>query len=987
MDRSSIRLMEDIVLEAREEKKSNLSKSRLHLKEKPKSKDTCCLKAQTLNLSKDSENQLLHKLNDVRGTALKLADQCEYKKNSNLGKQYWVERCQLIVKTEADPSFTKTSEVKEDSSICNDKNSQNKTETLKQNMEIKAMHSRIQTNFEYLEIDIERCPLRLQYRKLKIIETINENQVTILFGAIGCGKTTQVPQYILDEWLKSESEESNEKFGIIVTQPRQMSAIGVAKRVAAERHESVGNIVGYKVGLRSALSSHTRLTFCTEQILLERLSSDSQLDSVTHVIVDQVHERSAECDFLLMSLKKLIGLRKDLKVILMGSSPNVDVFSDYFGKATVYDVYPDGYYFFNKTEMFLEDIMDRMHYSIDEGSEYVRKDRGDWNQINEDISNADDLKKIKPARVKDTIPDEELTLPQVMGRYSKYSQITRRNIYVMDHDKINYDLIEKTLEWYIDYKSYDNPTCGALLIFLPGIEEIATMKNILEKNEKLADPKKFVIIPLHPDLTPEEQSLIFQKRKAKVLRIFLTTDIAESSVCIDDMYMKIIDAGRIKVRRFNINLHRDSFDTCWISKDNFNRRMARASHTYANYYIHLYSSFRFNHQLADKPPSEICRIALEPLLLRLKILQKNKYLDFYQALGNMLEPPPVDNINAAIKRLQYVGALDPGSMLTPLGYHLASLPVDVRIGKLILFGAIFRCVDSALTIAACLLHESPFVDYAHNKQEIKAKKREYATENSDQLTSLKIYKKWQEIAARDYDAGKIFANENFLSLDTLKVLADTKHYLLELLNHIGFVSVNAKTHSTVEDLTLVSTGQELNVNNENYKLLQGLICASLYPCLATLIQPESSATVSELSNSEEFKYLTKENEAVHVHPSSVNFNTEHNRPSQFLVYRQRIKKSKIFIRDVSEAPMLPIVLFCGYGIDIEVNDDGCTLSLGDGLISFSVGSLKVAQLLQHARMELAKLLEQKVRDPQLDLVNHPTWGKVVNAIVSIVTNG
>ena len=106
----------------------------------------------------------------------------------------------------------------------------------------------------------------------------------------------------------------------------------------------------------------------------------------------------------------------------------------------------------------------------------------------------------------------------------------------------------------------------------------------------------------------------------------------------------------------------------------------------------------------------------------------------------MLEPPAQDSISTAIKRLQDVGAFDPEGMLTPLGHHLAALPVDVRIGKLILFGAIFCCVDSALTIAACLSHKSPFVTPFDKKHEVTAKKKEYATANSDQLTTLKAYK-------------------------------------------------------------------------------------------------------------------------------------------------------------------------------------------------------------------------------------------------------
>ena len=106
----------------------------------------------------------------------------------------------------------------------------------------------------------------------------------------------------------------------------------------------------------------------------------------------------------------------------------------------------------------------------------------------------------------------------------------------------------------------------------------------------------------------------------------------------------------------------------------------------------------------------------------------------------MLEPPSKESINAATKRLQDVGAFDCECVLTPLGHHLSALPVDVRIGKLILFGAIFCCLDSALTIAACLSHKSPFISSFERKHELNAKKKEFAIANSDHLTTLKAYK-------------------------------------------------------------------------------------------------------------------------------------------------------------------------------------------------------------------------------------------------------
>lgn len=131
---------------------------------------------------------------------------------------------------------------------------------------------------------------------------------------------------------------------------------------------------------------------------------------------------------------------------------------------------------------------------------------------------------------------------------------------------------------------------------------------------------------------------------------------------------------------------------------------------------------------------------MEPLVLRIKILQKNENVDIHQVFSQMIETPEKNSIDTAISRLQDVGALDPEEALTSLGHHLAALPVDVRIGKLILYGAIFCCVDSALTIAACLSHKSPFVTPFDKKDEVKAKKKEYSIVNSDHLTTLRAYK-------------------------------------------------------------------------------------------------------------------------------------------------------------------------------------------------------------------------------------------------------
>lgn len=131
--------------------------------------------------------------------------------------------------------------------------------------------------------------------KLKndILNTLEKDQILLVSGETGCGKSTQVPQFLLDDWITNYSK-TNKHIEIICTQPRRISAIGVAERVADERLEKIGGLVGYQIRLENKISSKTRLTFCTTGILLRRLESDPTLQNVTHIVVDEVHERSEE---------------------------------------------------------------------------------------------------------------------------------------------------------------------------------------------------------------------------------------------------------------------------------------------------------------------------------------------------------------------------------------------------------------------------------------------------------------------------------------------------------------------------------------------------------------------------------------------------------------------------------------------------------------------------------------------------------------------
>ena len=169
---------------------------------------------------------------------------------------------------------------------------------------------------------------------------------------------------------------------------------------------------------------------------------------------------------------------------------------------------------------------------------------------------------------------------------------------------------------------------------------------------------------------------------------------------------------------------------------------------------------------------------------------------------------------------------------------------------------------------------------------------------------------------------------------------------MELLVSIGFAPVVIKRRQSGMDRILDITGFELNANNENYKLLQGLLCAALYPNVVKVFTPEKSFQVQSTGaiprqpKPEELKFQTKQDGLVNIHPSSINFSVGHY-ASPYIVFQEKIKTSKVYIKEVSMVPMLPLVLFSGYGINVEQHDGIFVLSLEDGWIMFRVDSDRV----------------------------------------------
>ena len=186
----------------------------------------------------------------------------------------------------------------------------------------------------------------------ELLAAVDGAQVLVVSGETGCGKTTQLPQFVLERALAGGDASVT---GILCTQPRRISAISVAARVAQERGEDLGESVGYQIRLEAKRSKRTRLLFCTTGVLLRRLATEPTLASVSHVFVDEIHERGMNEDFLLVVLRDLLPKRPDLKVVLMSATLDAESFAKYFDGAPLCHIpgftYP-------VEELFLEDALE-----------------------------------------------------------------------------------------------------------------------------------------------------------------------------------------------------------------------------------------------------------------------------------------------------------------------------------------------------------------------------------------------------------------------------------------------------------------------------------------------------------------------------------------------------------------------------------------------------------------------------------------------------
>jgi ATP-dependent RNA helicase DHX29 len=347
------------------------------------------------------------------------------------------------------------------------------------------------------------------------LDTLDKTQVLVFSGETGCGKSTQLPAFILEDQLSK-----GKPCKVFVTEPRRISAISLAQRVSVELGEAPGamgnssSLVGYSIRLEAKMSPSTRLAFVTNGIALRMLEggAGSSFDEVTHIVVDEVHERSIESDFLLIVLKQLLEVRKDLKVILMSATVDAEKISEFFGGCPAMQV--PGRTFPVQVQ-YLEDAVELAGWHIDESSPYAVWDRNrktgakklEWSE--EAAETAED------AEDDDDKPADPTKLTS-----SKYSSRTVATVNLLDSRKIPYDLIVRLLERICFEDTTLQPFSAATLVFMPGLAEIRKLHEELQSHPHFGT-RDFAIYPLHSSISSEGQSSVFDIPPSGVRKIVI----------------------------------------------------------------------------------------------------------------------------------------------------------------------------------------------------------------------------------------------------------------------------------------------------------------------------------------------------------------------------------------------------------------------------------------------------------------------------------
>ena len=530
--------------------------------------------------------------------------------------------------------------------------------------------------------------LPVSNRRDDIAETIAANQVVVIAGETGSGKTTQLPKICLSL--------GRGVAGLIgCTQPRRIAARTVASRVASELESPLGHAVGYKVRFSDRLSANTYIKFMTDGILLAETQGDRFLEAYDTLIIDEAHERSLNIDFLLGYLKRLLPKRPDLKLIITSATIDTQRFSAHFENAPIIEV---------------------------------------------------------------------------SGR--TYPVEVRYRPLVGDEEEKDRNLIQGILEAVDEITLSDRQ--ADLLIFLSGERDIRDTAEALRKH-RLFNTE---ILPLYARLSAGEQNRVCAPGSQR--RIVLATNVAETSLTVPRI-KAVIDPGLARISRYSLRHKVQRLPIEKISRSSADQRKGRCGRVATGVCIRLYSGEDYDLRPEFTDP-EVLRTSLASVILQMLALRLGDVSDF-----PFVEPPSQKMINDGFTLLTELGAVDDKRQLTQIGWQLAKLPIDPKIGRMILAAKQENCLSEVLIIASALSIQDPRERPMDAQQAADAAQKPFTDDHSDFLSYLKLWNFYHE-QAKHLSKNKLrhLCRAHFLSYLRMREWHEIHHQLTLLVKEAGW---------------------------------------------------------------------------------------------------------------------------------------------------------------------------------------------------------
>lgn len=544
--------------------------------------------------------------------------------------------------------------------------------------------------------DIQEARLKLPVvaEEQRIMEAIHNNDIVVVCGATGSGKTTQVPQFLFESGYGSPTGPTPGMIGI--TQPRRVAAVSMSKRVGQELGDHASK-VAYQIRFEGTVNPETAVKFMTDGVLLREVAQDITLKKYSAIIVDEAHERSVNTDILVGMLSRVVSLRSDLakedptirplKLIIMSATLRIE---DMTQNPRLFKTPPPVLEVEGRQFPVTVHFSRRTHHDYVEEA-FMKVSRGH--------------KKLPPGGI--------LVFMTGQNEIIQLNKRLRKAFTGMDTGtsmKVRIPASEAPVEAEdIDFGDVDD---GAADDYDDGIsddgEEDDEAEFVIpeEEGETGTGPSRMHILPLYSLLPTKEQMRVFEPPPDGSRLVILATNVAETSLTIPGIRY-VFDCGRSKERKYNRLSGVQSFEVGWISKASANQRSGRAGRTGPGHCYRLYSSAVYERDFQEFSDPELLRMPIEGVVLQLKAMNLQHVVNF-----PFPTPPDRQSLLKAERLLTHLSAIKETGQVTPFGKTMSIFPLSPRFARILLVGHLHDCLPytitmvSGLSAAEVFLHET-----------------------------------------------------------------------------------------------------------------------------------------------------------------------------------------------------------------------------------------------------------------------------------------